>query len=296
MNQRSDIDRVLGLWMADGPTVMPDRVVDVVAGRIARQRQRPAWRVSWRDTRVNAYFKRLAAAAAVVVIIAVAGYAVLRPSGPNIGGQATPTPAPSVTPSAPASTACVPAPPEGCGVGPLAAGSHTSRSFRPTFNYTVPAGWQNSQDWPEYFALYPDTPADVSVVIFPDATADALGICSGTVVVGSVAQTATDIAEALAASNSLTTTEPLSVTISGLSGKQLDVQLGPGWNGTCPDWSDQSTDFQDIRQRVIVLDMPSSGNIVILIQAFHSADIGVLLEAATPIVESFELDFGPAAS
>ena len=37
MNERSDISRVLQHWFDDGPSTMPDRVVDVVADRIARQ-------------------------------------------------------------------------------------------------------------------------------------------------------------------------------------------------------------------------------------------------------------------
>ena len=42
--ERSDFDGLLRIWFADGPATMPDRVVDVVADRIARQRQRRGWR------------------------------------------------------------------------------------------------------------------------------------------------------------------------------------------------------------------------------------------------------------
>jgi hypothetical protein len=35
MNHRSDTDRLLRHWLADGPSTMPDRVVDVVADRAA---------------------------------------------------------------------------------------------------------------------------------------------------------------------------------------------------------------------------------------------------------------------
>ena len=51
MNQRRDIERLLDHWFADGPTQAPDRVLDVVADRIERQPQRPAWRLHWRHPR-----------------------------------------------------------------------------------------------------------------------------------------------------------------------------------------------------------------------------------------------------
>ena len=48
MTQPRDIERLLDHWFADGSSVAPDRVVDVVADRIERQPQRPAWRLDWR--------------------------------------------------------------------------------------------------------------------------------------------------------------------------------------------------------------------------------------------------------
>ena len=45
MNERGDISPALRHWFADGPTTMPDRVVNVVADRIAREPQRRGWRL-----------------------------------------------------------------------------------------------------------------------------------------------------------------------------------------------------------------------------------------------------------
>ena len=73
MNDRSDTERLLRHWFDDGPTTMPDRVVDVVVTRIARQPQRRGWRLPWRVRPVNGYPK-LAAAAAAVLAIAVVGF------------------------------------------------------------------------------------------------------------------------------------------------------------------------------------------------------------------------------
>ena len=48
MTRQRDLDRLLDIWLADGPTEAADAVLDVVADRIDRQPQRPAWRLSWR--------------------------------------------------------------------------------------------------------------------------------------------------------------------------------------------------------------------------------------------------------
>ena len=45
--KRGDISPALQHWFADGPTTMPDRVVNVVADRIAREPQRRGWRLRW---------------------------------------------------------------------------------------------------------------------------------------------------------------------------------------------------------------------------------------------------------
>src|SRR5215212_6061631 len=75
MNQRSDIDRVLQTWLADGPTAIPDRVVDVVAARIGVQRQRRMWPIPRRTNMPNQL--KLIAALAAALVVAVVGYNVL---------------------------------------------------------------------------------------------------------------------------------------------------------------------------------------------------------------------------
>ena len=66
MNQRSDTDRVLRHWLADGPSQMPDRILDVVADRITRQPQRRIWRLLGRLTMTPAFKYGLAVAAVIV--------------------------------------------------------------------------------------------------------------------------------------------------------------------------------------------------------------------------------------
>ena len=68
MTHEREIERLLDTWFSDGPTETPDRVIDTVADRIARQPQRPAWRLNWRHVPMNAYLKPLALVAATILV------------------------------------------------------------------------------------------------------------------------------------------------------------------------------------------------------------------------------------
>jgi len=135
MNKHSDINRVLQVWMDDGLSTMPDRVVDVVADRIGVQRQRRSWRLL-RRLPMNPIFKLGAAVAAVLVVAVVASQVLPRNGG--IGGQPTLSPTPT--------TALL-----WLSEGPLTAGRYR---FQPpssapeapdlTIAADVPAGWHGT--------------------------------------------------------------------------------------------------------------------------------------------------------
>ena len=86
MTQQRDIERLLDLWFSDGPTESPDRVIDVVADRIERQPQRPAWRFHLREIHVNTMLRAGIAVAAVVVVAFIAVQLLPGQSGVT-GGQ-----------------------------------------------------------------------------------------------------------------------------------------------------------------------------------------------------------------
>ena len=103
-----DLSVLLDDWFSEGPKEMPDRVVDVVALGISRQRQRPAWRLDWRPAGMSITVKAAAAIAAVAIVVAIVGLSLGgRPTFNGING-ATPSPpehpstspAPTATPSA----------------------------------------------------------------------------------------------------------------------------------------------------------------------------------------------------
>ena len=107
MNERGDISPALQHWFADGPTTMPDRVVNVVADRIAREPQRRGWRLRWgRQPKVNA---GLAVAVVVgLLVVALVAAALIGGSSPFdpprirpvVQPVASATPTPSLAPSA----------------------------------------------------------------------------------------------------------------------------------------------------------------------------------------------------
>ena len=97
MNRSPDVEVVLRDYFSDDSSSAPDYVLDVIEERIMRQPQQRAWRVLRRDSHVNSYVKPLLAVAAIVVV-AVAGFAVLRPSGAGIGAPPATEP-PTLSPS-----------------------------------------------------------------------------------------------------------------------------------------------------------------------------------------------------
>jgi hypothetical protein len=304
MTSDRDIERILDHWLTERPTQVADRVLDEVADRIARHPQQPAWRVSRRDFHVSTYLKPLLAVAAVVVI-AVAGLAVLQPgAGSNVGGPASPSPSstPTSSPAASASPSASAVFPswftgDRTGAGILPAGSYSSESFRPGFTFSVPEGWVNDTDVTDYFTLFPDTPANEAEFARSGALAhgfimglrsDPWFICEpfGT----AVGETADEVVASLSANEALADPEAVDIAIGGLTGKQVTVQLDPDWTGSCPPEPENPTlDFEAMQQRALMLDGPR-GLIVIFLGSLHSAGHEAFLAEAMPIIESFQFD------
>lgn len=305
MNDRSDIDRVLGYWLEDGPVAMPDRVIDVVARRISVRPQRRSWR-PFRRTLMSPAIK-FGAAAAAVLVIAVVGYSLL-PGRTGVGGQGAPTTAP--TPSAQPTTGVTTAPSTGAacpkwltngcgGAGILPAGSQATRAFTPGFTFSVPDGWVNDGDETSYYGLFPDTPANQAEFARSGAMAQSIAMalqgspyffCESAE--NNRGGTAAEMVAAVTANEALATTGLVDVAIGGLIGKQFDVRLNPDWTGTCPPSPDDppGLNLGDQRTRGILLDAPGRGVIVIFVGSLYSADFEAFLAEAMPIVESFEFN------
>ncbi len=321
MTQQRDIERLLDHWFSDGPGQAPDRVVDIVADRIERQPQRPAWRLQWRPFPVNAYAK-IAVAAAAVLIVAVVGYNLLPGSSTGVGGPAptpspsatpiatptptpTATPTPSPTPSSPSASVVFPSwyTEHGDGAGILPAGTQTTRQFLSGSTFTVPEGWVNDGDDAPVYWLFPDTPANKAEYALSKQTAqnflltdrvadNMLAFCDATGLFQGA--TASEVIDFVVANQALKATKPIAVTIGGLRGQQVDVQINRDWAGKCtPNADDPPTrDYTDARDRLILLDTPDGRTIGISIGSLYSSGFEAFLGQAMPIIESFRFDLG----
>jgi hypothetical protein len=134
MNRTPDVELVLRQWLADEGDIAPDRVLEVVADRIAMQPQRRKWRLLGRLTLTPAFKYGIAAAAVLVVV--VVGYSLL-PKGPSVGTQSPvpPTLAPTPSPSEIVLSD-----------GPLTAGRYRLHPYAdaPKLSFTadIPGGWE----------------------------------------------------------------------------------------------------------------------------------------------------------
>lgn len=226
-------DPFLVAWFEDGPTAMPDRVLDVVADRIGRQRQRRSWRLLGRLP-MNTQLK-LAAGLAAVLVLAVVGYNLLPRSATGPGGQPSPSPTTNATSAAPSPTA-----PQcedliaGC-AGVLQAGSHTTSNFEPTFTYTTPAGWINTIDVPTLMALStsfeePDSILVWSKIVPADRGAD----CVLKAKSGASASVEGWITY-LTTHPGLVVSNQRETTLNGLRSVVLDLRSSETWDTPCAD-------------------------------------------------------------
>ena len=296
MNRRSDIERTLQAWMADGPSAIPDRVLNVVAAQIGVQPQRRAWPFRGRTTVTQL---KLAAALAAVVVIAVVGYNLL-PRQPTSGGPAptaTPTATPSSTPTRSTDPACSNGT-TGCR-GQLQAGTYATRNFQPGFTYTVPSGWANWLDFDRTYTLNP--PADkysfgvFSHVAIPEQDAT----CKPTRKAG-VGNTVTDWVNFLTKHPGLDAEAPVAVSVGGYHGFSVKFARAATWTKTCPNSIGPAifvvTNDAEVPDRLLFVDdqqvtfwiVDVAGETVIIhVDSAPSAAVHLLdLGAAAPVIDS----------
>ncbi|MBA3687854.1 MAG: hypothetical protein H0W81_03310 [Chloroflexi bacterium] len=103
MKNKPDIQHVLDRWFEEGPTVVPDRVLDTALEMIDGTKQRRVWGVSWRYSTMS-NFAKIAAAAVLILAVGLVAFVVVDITrGPPIGAPSD-SPNPSqpgvVSPSA----------------------------------------------------------------------------------------------------------------------------------------------------------------------------------------------------
>ncbi len=307
MNDRSDIERVLGYWMEDGPVAMPDRVIDVVARRIRVRPQRRAWRLIRRSS--MSPIARWGAAVAAVLVVAVVGYNLL-PSQRGIGGPASPNPTASPTAAAPlnspaASTpACDPGATTCAGI--LQAGAQTAGIFRPQLAFNVPAGWTNPfQKNRTYMLHYNFARGHFLQVLSQNAIPAQNASCSAERKAG-VGNAVEDWVAFLTTHPGLTASTPAAVSVGGYAGMQLDVHVSPGWTATCPNSlgpavvlitdsgtvPDRAKWIDDQNATFRILDVAGETVIIYLESSSNPADLAALNVQFQPLFDSFAFSPG----
>jgi hypothetical protein len=217
MTSERDIERVLDHWFTERPTQVADRVLDEVADRIGREPQQPAW-LPWRDSHVIGNIKPLAAIAAVV-LVAIVGFALLRPSsGSGVGTSPTTSPTASPTPS--------PKP------------THTPRPAgmvvqqKPiSFTVTLPQNWVNN-GWFAAPSQGTEAPTGIAIgapgaINVPSDPCDGVGKEPG-------AKTPADVVAALRSRTDLVVSNVIDTTLDGHTGKRVDIQA-PADLSACTD-------------------------------------------------------------
>lgn len=309
MTHERDIDRLLDLWLSDGPSEVADRVILDVAARIDRQPQRPAWRFLRRPTLMNSLV-RLAAAIVAVALIGVVGFALLgRPTDFGVGIQPSPATTPTLeasptlppTPSSsPASSAAAGAP------ATMPPGTYVSREFAPALTYTVPAGWFREADNPTSFVLSRGGPENIELVtrVFRPERGE-----NGCMTIRNWERphAASDLVEYLMTYPAFVTTATPS-SVGGLQGWAVDLAVKASWRSACADEAGVPAVFEPIyvvhwysgapvtvgmgpgdSDRFLVLDDGSGNTMVIEVRG----DDPAFRAATDAILESFDFEHAP---
>jgi hypothetical protein len=99
MTSRSEIERTLDRYLAEGAEQVPDRVIDDALDEIDHTSQRRVMGAPWRFQAMPSFLKPALAGAAVIAVVVVGGVLLTRGPTDNLGGQPSATPSPSVSTS-----------------------------------------------------------------------------------------------------------------------------------------------------------------------------------------------------
>ncbi len=245
MTTQREFDELLRSWLEDAtPPREPQGMLESVLATTINSRPRPAWlvRLSGEPMReaasrpgLNRFAPLALVTTALAVTLLVAIGLLLRPSsdvGPPPPPAETELPTPSPPTASPSATIVGETAPEPSGTL-LPAGDHTS-SLDGGLRITVPAGWINTEDGFFGYDLTGPAGRDAGAISFepgPFQASDSLD-CDG---IGSGLPSADGIVGQLVSDERLVTSEPRSVSIAGLDGLMLDIELDPTWTHACPD-------------------------------------------------------------
>lgn len=204
-------------------------------------------------------------------------------------------------------------------LGTIAPGTHASQFFDPeigpgedwtpryaAITYTVPDGWVNLQDWPDFYELGPaGAAAGTSIFFIRDVVLSTRADLCSDAADPDAGSTPDEVAAALRAPG-LTASAPEAVTIGGLAGVRMDVVLEAS-AASCP--YSEGRPAQELftdrdlapgfsygiqgeeRRRLYLLEVEPGRTTLVVIQAPTQAAFESFENEATAVVES--LTFNP---
>lgn len=253
MSSDRNVARVVESWLEEGPTVLPDRVLDAVEARLPATHQRRAGWLARRVPIMSSNTFRFGLAVAVVIVVAIVGYQLL-PSGGTGGPQATPTPtvAPTVAATASPSPTPVSAAFPRLGEVPTGRTSMILAGVRLSMDFPT-AGWVSNGQWGIDKGDPQATTADsASFIFWPESAADNVysDPCAKTKLNPPAGPSAAELAAAMAEIPGLElVSAPSAVTVGGQPAQHVVLRV-PDTIGCAPNdfflWYDA--------------DFPASGN------------------------------------
>lgn len=194
-------------------------------------------------------------------------------------------------------------------VTPLPAGTYASLSFQPPVTFTVPDGWVITADGAAYFAVQPAGNDAIGMHLFsgPRAALQDAACTKGPE--PGVGATSADLVAWITTRPGFAVGSPLLASVGGLHGVSIDVALRDTWTQSCPFASglpavplfdspgiDRWVVAGSERLRLIILDTPSGGTVVVDLDAFDGGQFEDLLGRASGIVRSLKFDTGAPSS
>ncbi len=231
MNE-NDFDRTARLWLDDGPTRSPDRVLQSALDEIHVTRQRRSW---WPARRIFDMNAMKAAIGGAVIVAAVALAIVILPAGSGgfagFGGPAaTPTPVPTPVPTPSPTPIALSATGE-ASTAATAATFSAGNPFPIPFTVDLPSGWNGNIGGPYavFFSNGGDAALDLTLsqALYEDP-------CGAWVPAATQPGPAVaDLVTALMDLPRIDVTAPTLVTIDGHQGHRLTMTL-PADGSACP--------------------------------------------------------------
>jgi len=230
-----DTTRIVRSWLLDGPTELPDRVLDALLDQLpATPQRRFTWWPARRLTTMNNAVK-FGLAAAVVAVAALLGFNYLAASNVGGPGPGDPTPTPTLTPT--------PTPVPELGSRSNLEGRYLVPTDLPvdvTVELPAGSGWTGSDNWVTIGPKGNDAPDGMAIRFYtageqfnlfnnPLSASDGL-------LDPPVGPTVDDLVQAILSHPAWTATGPTGITIDGRAGQfvqltiPLDADLRPSGN------------------------------------------------------------------